>query len=78
MALANLAQRTSKIYQLMSAFGGKANIAPASQMSANDPKRTSEGSHRMSAFVPYNYFFPGGLYKLATLDALSATDLTRQ
>ena len=25
--------------------------------------------------VPYNYFFPGGLYKLATLDALSATAL---
>ena len=25
--------------------------------------------------VPRNYFFPGGLYKLATLEALSATAL---
>ena len=33
-------------------------------MSANDPKRCLA-----------NYFFPGGLYKLATLEALSATAL---
>jgi hypothetical protein len=36
-------KRTQASALHMSAFGGKADIAPASQMSAYDPKRTSCG-----------------------------------
>jgi hypothetical protein len=57
-------KRTPLVAPHMSAFGGKADIAWTAQMSANDPKRCLA-----------NYFFPGGLYKLATLEALSATAL---
>ena len=49
-------KRTSQPNHLMSAFGGKADIAKTGPMSANDPKRTSASISCCSSeadFSPY-------------------------